>query len=81
MRGLINEMQNASTYGMIILQVKAVVVTYDEHFSYSKLIKACSYAKNPNNLFVATNEDPSMPSKNKEIVLPGKCWGRGPLFR
>lgn len=52
-------------------QVKAVVVGYDKHFSFSKAIKACSYAKNPNNIFIGTNMDASLPIENKEIVIPG----------
>ena len=55
-----------------LFQVKAVVVTYDKHFSFAKLIKACSYAKNRENHFIATNEDASFPIENKEIVIPGK---------
>lgn len=55
------------------MQVKAVVIGYDRHFSFSKAIKACSYAKNTNNLFIGTNMDTSLPMPNKDIVVPGKC--------
>ena len=54
-----------------------MLVTFDKHFSYPKLVKAASYAKKPDNLFLATNEDPNLPLESKEIVIPGKCvWGR-----
>ena len=58
--------------GVIQLQIKAIVVGYDKHFSFAKLIKACSYAKNPCNHFIGTNEDTFLPIENKEIVVPGK---------
>ena len=45
---------------------------YDKHFSFAKMIKACSYAKNPCNHFIGTNEDTFLPIENKEIVVPGK---------
>ena len=54
------------------VQVKAVVIGYDRHFSFSKAIKACSYAKNSSNLFIGTNMDTSLPMPNKDIVVPGK---------
>ena len=54
-------------------QVKAVVVTYDKHFSFAKMLKACSYAKNPDNIFIGSNEDPYLPTPNKEVLIPGTC--------
>jgi len=67
-------------------QVKAVVVSYDKHFSFAKLLKACSYARNPDNIFIGSNEDPSLPTPNKEVVIPGEwvvagqCGVRGQSF-
>ena len=63
---------NLALSTLIPLQVRAVVVGYDRHLSYSKMIKTCSYAKNPRNIFLATNEDPYLPIEGKEIVIPGK---------
>ena len=53
-----------------LLQVNAVVVGFDYDFSYMKLIKACSYLRNPRCHFVATNEDATLPNKS-DIVFPG----------
>ncbi len=53
------------------MQVTAVVVGFDKHFSYPKLIKACSYLKNPDCHFVVTNEDSSLPA-HSDIMIPGK---------
>ena len=53
-----------------ILQVKGVVVGFDPHLSYLKMIKASSYAKNPDNLFIATNEDSFLPTV-EDVVIPG----------
>lgn len=62
-------------------EVEAVVVGFDVHFSYAKMIKALSYLRDPNCHFIATNEDPTLPAKSK-VVIPGtgcfvKCikWG------
>uniref|UniRef100_UPI00358E1EB8 glycerol-3-phosphate phosphatase-like n=1 Tax=Myxine glutinosa TaxID=7769 RepID=UPI00358E1EB8 len=46
--------------------VCAVLVAFDQHFSYIKLTKACSYLADPECLFLATNRD------NAEMVAPGR---------
>ncbi|KAL1233830.1 Phosphoglycolate phosphatase [Trichinella pseudospiralis] len=51
--------------------VSAVVVGFDPHISYAKIMKASSYLKNKDCLFVATNEDSYFPSTNPLLVLPG----------
>ena len=64
----------------VTVQVGAVLVGYDNYFSFMKLTKACSYLKNPNCLFIATNEDSCLPINSDTIVIPGDiiieavCW-------
>lgn len=68
--------------------VGAVVIGFDDHFSYPKLFKAASYLKDPNVLFVATNTDESFPVPGTRFVMPGTgslvcavktCAGREPF--
>ncbi|RUS81930.1 hypothetical protein EGW08_010316, partial [Elysia chlorotica] len=52
-------------------EVKCVVVGFDPHISYMKMIRAASYLKNPDCLFLATNKDGSLPVKDSVIRIPG----------
>ncbi|XP_077864453.1 glycerol-3-phosphate phosphatase-like [Saccoglossus kowalevskii] len=50
-------------------EVKAVLVGFDEHFSYIKLIKASTYLSDPGCVFIATNQDEKFPVTG-DIVIP-----------
>ncbi|CAH1786727.1 unnamed protein product [Owenia fusiformis] len=52
-------------------EVQCVLVGFDQHISFPKLLKAASYLKNEKVLFLATNEDPRLPLKNAPITMPG----------
>ncbi|XP_011145424.1 glycerol-3-phosphate phosphatase isoform X2 [Harpegnathos saltator] len=50
--------------------ISAVIVGFDEHFSYPKMIKAATYLNDPNVHFIGTNTDERFPIDN-DIVIPG----------
>lgn len=52
-------------------EVKAVVVGFDEHFSYMKLNRAMQYLSQKGCLFVGTNRDTRLPLEGDKAV-PGK---------
>ena len=49
--------------------VKAVLVAVDGHFSFTKLIKAASYLRDPTCKFVVTNEDDRFPLPDSRHVV------------
>lgn len=51
--------------------VGAVLVGYEKHFNYTKLMKAANYlVGNPNCFFLATNEDETFPGPNPSVTIP-----------
>ncbi|OWA50175.1 Phosphoglycolate phosphatase [Hypsibius exemplaris] len=59
--------------------VRAVVVGFDKHISYFKLIKAACYLNDPKVHFVATNADTTFPSSSRDIIIPGTGCIVGPI--
>lgn len=50
-----------------------MVSALDLHISYIKIIKAATYLNRPNVLFIATNDDASLPQSD-EVVMPGNQY-------
>lgn len=47
-----------------------MISALDLHISYIKIIKAATYLNRPNVLFIATNDDASLPQSD-ELIMPG----------
>ncbi|KPP72278.1 hypothetical protein Z043_108726 [Scleropages formosus] len=54
-------------------EVRAVLVGFDEHFSYMKLNKALQYLRNPDCLFVGTNTDTRLPLEDGKAIPGTGC--------
>jgi phosphoglycolate phosphatase len=52
-------------------EVGAVIVGFDQFISYPKMMKAASYLKNKDCIFIATNTDEQFPHEGGDIVIPG----------
>lgn len=54
--------------------VGAVIVGFDKHFSYPKLVKASTYLSNPDVYFIGTNCDTGRPSPNNNTFPGTGCF-------
>jgi phosphoglycolate phosphatase len=50
--------------------VGAVVVGYEKHFNYHKLMKAANYLQDDDCIFIATNTDETCPGPNPSLIIP-----------
>lgn len=57
-------------------EVRAVVVGFDEHFSYMKLTRALQYLQDPDCLFIATNTDTRLPLEGGRAIPGTGCLVR-----
>ncbi len=55
-------------------EVRAVLVGFDEHFSYMKLNRALQYLCNPDCQFVGTNTDTRLPLEGGKAVPGKQIW-------
>ncbi|KAF1761084.1 hypothetical protein GCK72_009338 [Caenorhabditis remanei] len=53
------------------LTPKAVVCSYDAHFSYPKIMKAANFLQDPNVEYLVTNQDYTFPGPVPGVVIPG----------
>ena len=52
--------------------VAGVIVGYDLHLSFMKLLKAASYLSCKESIFLATNTDAQFPLNSAQVVVPGQ---------
>ncbi|EFO25592.1 4-nitrophenylphosphatase [Loa loa] len=52
-------------------KVRAVVVSFDIHISYPKIMRAATYINQPGVRFYATNPDPRLPGPIPGVIIPG----------
>lgn len=52
-------------------EINAVIVGFDNQMSFPKLVKACSYVKKPDCIFIAANADETFPPPNDRVMVPG----------
>ncbi|PIO24272.1 Glycerol-3-phosphate phosphatase [Aquarana catesbeiana] len=57
-------------------EVRAVVVGFDEHFSYMKVTRALHYLQDPDCLFIATNTDTRLPLEGGQTIPGTGCLVR-----